>query len=85
MRNGRFHPSKCRSKVEKMGEETLKGLFSNLLIPTAHLFGLMWSTLAGWLQNLPALPILLMIYSNTHNFRSVGPKIMKFVLLRSLM
>jgi hypothetical protein len=83
--NGRFHIPKYRGKVQKIGEETLKGLFSNLLIPTAHLFGLMWSTLAGWLQNLPALPILLMIYSNTHNFRSVGPKIMKFVLLRSLM
>jgi hypothetical protein len=41
MRNGRFHPSKCRGKVQKTGVETLKGLFSNLLIPTAHLFGLM--------------------------------------------
>jgi hypothetical protein len=41
MRNGRFHPSKCRAKVQKIGEETLKGLFSNLLIPAAHLFGLM--------------------------------------------
>jgi hypothetical protein len=41
MRNGRFHPSKCRGKVQKIGEETLKGLFSKVLIPTANLFGLM--------------------------------------------
>jgi hypothetical protein len=43
MRNGRFHPSKCRGKVQpsKTKEETLKGLFSNLLILAAHLFGLM--------------------------------------------
>jgi hypothetical protein len=40
MRNGRFHSFKCRGKVQKTGEETLKGLFSNLLIPTAYLFGL---------------------------------------------
>jgi hypothetical protein len=49
MRNGRFHSSKCRGKIQKTGKETLKRLSSNLLIPTAHLFGLMWSTLAGWL------------------------------------
>jgi hypothetical protein len=49
MRNGRFHPSKCRGKVQKTGEETLEGLSSNLLIHIAHLFGHMWSTLAGWL------------------------------------
>jgi predicted PP-loop superfamily ATPase len=65
MRNGRFHPSKCRNKVEKTGEETLKGLSSNLLIPTTYLFGLMWSTLAGQLQH---VPILLLKFSNTHNF-----------------
>jgi hypothetical protein len=41
MREGRFHPPKCRGKVQKIGEETLKGLFSRFLIPTAHLFGLM--------------------------------------------
>jgi hypothetical protein len=68
MRNGRFCPSKCRDKVQKIGEETLKGLSSNLLIPTAHLFGLMWSTLASWLQHLPVVPILLLKFSNTHNF-----------------
>jgi hypothetical protein len=62
IRNGRFHPPKCTGKVQKTREETLKGLFSNLLIPTAHLSGLMWSTLAGWLQHLPALPKLLLIF-----------------------
>jgi hypothetical protein len=39
VRNGSFHPPKYRSKVQKIREETLKGLFSNLLILTAHLFG----------------------------------------------
>jgi hypothetical protein len=68
MRNGRFHPSKCRSKVQKMGEETLKGLFSNLFILVAHFYGLIWSTLAGWLQYMFALPRLLLKISNTHNF-----------------
>jgi hypothetical protein len=60
------HPSKCRGKVQKIGEETLKGLFSKLLIP-APLFGLMKSTLASWLQHMPTLPRLLK-FSNTHNF-----------------
>jgi hypothetical protein len=69
-----FHPSKCRGKVQKLGEETLKGLFSNLLIPAAHLFGLMKSY----------LPILLLKFSNIHNYWSVGPRVMKFVLLQSL-
>jgi hypothetical protein len=41
MKNGRFNTSKCRGKLQKIGEETLKGLFSRFLIPTAHLFGLM--------------------------------------------
>jgi hypothetical protein len=41
MDNARFHPPKYRGKVQKTGEETLKGLSSNLLIPTTHLFGLM--------------------------------------------
>jgi hypothetical protein len=27
MREGRFHPPKCRGKVQKIGKETLKGLF----------------------------------------------------------
>jgi hypothetical protein len=40
MRNGRFHPPKYRGKVQKIGEETLKGLFSKFLIPTTHHFGL---------------------------------------------
>jgi hypothetical protein len=65
MRNGRFHPSKYRGKVQKTGEETLKGLFSNLLILATHLFGLIWSTLAGWLQHILALPKPLL---NIHNF-----------------
>jgi hypothetical protein len=41
MREGRFHLPNCRGKVQKIGEETLKGLLSRFLIPTAHLFGLM--------------------------------------------
>jgi hypothetical protein len=68
MKNGIFHPSKYRGKVQKAGEETLKGLFSNLFILAAHLFGLIWSTLTGWLQHLPALPKLLLKFSNIHNF-----------------
>jgi hypothetical protein len=42
MWNGRFHPPKYRVKVQKIREETLKGLSSDILIPAAHLFGLMW-------------------------------------------
>jgi hypothetical protein len=49
MKNGRFHPLKYRGKVQKPREEILKGFFSNLLLPTAYLFGLMWSTHVGWL------------------------------------
>jgi hypothetical protein len=45
----------------------------------------MWWTLAGWLQHMPALPRLLLKTSNIHNFWSVGPKIMKFVLPQSLL
>jgi hypothetical protein len=41
MRNGRFHLPKCRGKVQKIGEETLKGLLSKFLILAAYLFGLM--------------------------------------------
>ena len=47
MRNGRFHPPKYTGKVQKTEEETLKGLLSNFLILATHMFGLMWSTLAG--------------------------------------
>jgi hypothetical protein len=50
----------------------------------ALLFGHMWSTLFHWLQHMPALPKLLLKTSNTHNFWSVVPKIMKFVLTLSL-
>jgi hypothetical protein len=45
----------------------------------------MWSTLAGWLQHMPALPRLLLKTSNIYNFWSVGPKIMQSVLTRSLL
>jgi hypothetical protein len=41
LRIGRFHPSKYRGKVQKIGEETLKGVFSKFLIHVAHLFVLM--------------------------------------------
>jgi hypothetical protein len=41
MRNGRLHRPKCKGKVQKIGEKTVKGLFSKFLIPAAHLFGLM--------------------------------------------
>jgi hypothetical protein len=41
LRDGKFHPPKCRGKIQKIGEETLKGLFSKFLILAAHLFGLM--------------------------------------------
>jgi hypothetical protein len=41
MRNGRFRPPKCRDKVQKTGEKTLKGLFSILLIHVAHFFELL--------------------------------------------
>jgi hypothetical protein len=44
----------------------------------------LWSTLVGWLQHMPTLPRLLLKTSNTYNFWSIGPKIMKFVLTRSL-
>jgi hypothetical protein len=43
-----------------------------------------WSTLAGWFQLMPALPIVHLKTSNTHNFWTVVPKIMKFALTRSL-
>jgi hypothetical protein len=77
-------PSKCRGKVQKTKEETLKGIFSNLLKPATHFFRLMWSTLVGWPQHLPAMPKLLLKFSFFHNFWSVGPKIMKFILSWSL-
>jgi hypothetical protein len=51
----------------------------------APLFGHMWSTLFHWLQHMSTLPRLLLKTSNNHNFLSVAPKIMKFVLTRSLL
>jgi hypothetical protein len=65
MRVGRFHSPKYRGKVQKARE---KGLSSNLLIPDAHFFVMMWSTLDGWLQHLTALPKLLLKFSFLHNF-----------------
>jgi hypothetical protein len=43
-----------------------------------------WSTLAGWLQHMPALARPCPKTSNTHNFWTVSPKIMKFELTQSL-
>ena len=37
----KISPSQGRGKVQKIGEEILKGPFSKFLIPGAHLFGLM--------------------------------------------
>jgi hypothetical protein len=68
----------------KNGRRNSQRAFTNFLIPVAHLFGLLWSTLVGWFQHMLALPRLLLKYSNTHNFRSVVPKIMKFVVPQSL-
>jgi hypothetical protein len=84
MRNGGFNTSKCRCKLQTIGEETLKGLFSRFLIPTAHLLGWCSQLLLVGYSTCPAMPILLLKTSNIHNFWSVGPKIMKFVLTRCL-
>jgi hypothetical protein len=43
------------------------------------------STLAGWLQHMPALPKLLLETSNIHNFLFVGPKNAFFFFPRSLL
>jgi hypothetical protein len=59
-------------------------LAKKFLLPPAYIFFHMWSTLAGWLQHMLALPKLLLKFSNIHNFWSVGPKIIKFVLPQSL-
>jgi hypothetical protein len=55
-----------------------------LFISPAVLFFRMRSSPPGWLQHIPALPRVHLKTSNTHNFWSVAPKIMKFVLTRSL-
>jgi hypothetical protein len=68
MRNGRFHPPKCKGNAQKTGEKILKGLFSSLLLLDAHFFGLMWWIHGGWLKYMPALPKLLVKTSETHNF-----------------
>jgi hypothetical protein len=67
--------------TSKIGEETFKGLFSNLFLPVAHLFGLMWLTHAGWFQHFPALPQLLSKFSFPHNFWFIGSRIIKIVFL----
>jgi hypothetical protein len=48
-------------------------------------FWALWSTPPHWLQHMSALPRLLLKTLNTHNFWSIGPKIMKFVLTWSLL
>jgi hypothetical protein len=57
--------------------------FFEFFFPLALHFLRMWSTLVGWLQYMPTLPRLLLKTSNTHNFWSVAPKIMKFIFMRS--
>ena len=54
-----------------------------LFLPPTSIFFYMWSTPPHWLQHMPALPRLLLKFSNMHNFWSVAPKITKFVVLRS--
>jgi hypothetical protein len=48
-------------------------------------FWALWSTPPHWLHHTPALPRLLLKTSNTYNFLFICPKIMKFVLTRSLL
>jgi hypothetical protein len=55
-----------------------------IFFPPTSIFFLMWST-PHWLKHMSALPKLLLKTSDTHNFWSVAPKIMKFVLTRSLL
>jgi hypothetical protein len=43
-----------------------------------------WSTLVSWLQHMPTMARPCPKTSNTHNFWTVAPKIMKFALTRSL-
>jgi hypothetical protein len=60
--------TKCWGKVQKIGEETLKTRFSELLPHVAHLFGLMWSTHASWLQHMPALSKVVPEFSISSSF-----------------
>jgi uncharacterized protein with PQ loop repeat len=55
-----------------------------LLFASLLLFFLMWSTPPHWLQHMPVLARPYPKTSNTHNFWTVAPKIMKFALTRSL-
>jgi hypothetical protein len=56
-----------------------------LFFPNFPNFWALWSTLPHWLQPMPAKPRLLLKTSNIHNFWSIGPEIMKFVLTQSLL
>jgi hypothetical protein len=77
MRNADFTLPSVETRLKKL-ERKLSKVFSQtslFLLPTFfRLFGLMWSTHAGWLRHLPALPILLLKFVFPHNFLSVGPK-----------
>jgi hypothetical protein len=60
-------------------------LCKRIFFPPTLNFLHMWSTLASWLQHMPALPKLLLKTSNIHNFWAVGPKMMNFVLTQSVL
>jgi hypothetical protein len=85
---GRFQPSDQWSATNNR-PSLLRGCSKRppckiFLLPPTHLFLHMWSTLAGWLQHMPSLPRLFLKFSNIHNFLSVSPKSMRFVLPQSL-
>jgi hypothetical protein len=58
MNNGRYHPPKCKGKVKKTREETLKGLFSNLFI-SCICCPPFWANVVNscWLAPTHALPV----------------------------
>jgi hypothetical protein len=62
----------------------IASFFLNFFSPILH-FLRKWSTPSHWLQHMPALTRPSPKTTNTHNFWSVGPKIMKFVLTGSLL
>jgi hypothetical protein len=80
----RFTFPSARARFKKSEKKFFLLLFSNLLLLATQLFGLMWSTHAGWFQHLLTLSKLLPEFSFPHNFGSIGPKIIIIVLLRSL-
>jgi hypothetical protein len=73
-----------RARFKRLERKLSKGFSQNSLSLLPTFLGWCKSTLAGWLQHMPALPKLLLKFSNIHNFWSIGPKIMKFVLPQSL-